>query len=303
MKRMGQMKPVGSVILGAALVRFAQAAAQRQSAESVERPVRGSVQPAISPDGKSVAFSYQGIICRLPSEGGALTRLTEGEGWDVEPAWSPDGKRIAFINAPGFNAGPLRLITAEDGSLVKLPKDVLARGRLQYHPDGKRLLGMFALTGQPDRLQWFDLNSGELTPVSIALIEAHQRSSMKWALSPNGTTILLATFQDRPGEQTGNNGPSTGLWGVPSAGGEPQKVTRWPSRIYGLCWDAEGRGVFAVTDRGVAYNDLWHIPLDRNAWLASPPKNAELHTEASAPQARKITFGQADEDWPSVSAD
>ena len=269
----------------ASLLAFVASTALAQFDESVARRAFGGIQPVLSPDGRTIALSYQGAIARLPSEGGALTRLTRGEGWDVEPAWSPDGKQIVFINAPGFSTGPIRLIAAEAGSLVKLPKDVLARGRLQFHPDGKRLLGMFALTGQPDRLQWFDLNSGELTSVSIASIEAHQRGSMKWALSPDGATILLATFQDRPGEQTGNNGPSTDLWRVPSAGGEPQKVTRWPSRIYGLCWDAEGRGAFVVTDRGVAYNDIWHIPLD-------PTR-----------QRRKITFGQADEDWPSVSAD
>ena len=222
----------------------------------------------------------------MPSGGGTLTRLTRSEGWDVEPAWSPDGKQIAFINTPGFNAGPLRLIAAENASPMKLPKEVLARGRLQFHPDGKRLLGTFASTGQPDRLQWFDLISGALTAVNIAPLDAHQRASMKWALSPDGTTILLATFQDRPGEQGGNNGPSADLWRVASAGGEPQKIVRWPSRIYGLCWDAEGRGAFVVTDRGVAYNDLWHIPLNR-----------------SLEDAKKITFGQADEDWPSVSAD
>ncbi len=222
----------------------------------------------------------------MPSEGGALTRLTRSEGWDVEPAWSPDGRRIAFLNAPGFNVGPVRLIAAEDGSPVKLPKDVLGRGRLQFHADGKRLLGMFALTGQPDQLQWFDLHTGELTPIRLASLDAHQRGSMKWALSPDGAAILFATFQDRPGEQGGNNGPSADVWRIRSDGGEPQKVTRWPCRIYGLAWDAAGQGAFVVTDRGVAYNDLWHLPLDRP--LAG---------------ARKMTFGQADEDWPSVSAD
>ena len=222
----------------------------------------------------------------MASEGGTLTRLTRSEGWDVEPAWSPDGKQIAFINAPGLNAGPLRLIVAEDGSAVKLPKEILARGRLQFHPDGKRLLGMFALTGQPNRLQWLDIHSAQLTAVGIRSLDANQIGAMKWALSPDGAAILFVTFQDRAGEQGGNNGPAADLWRVPSAGGEPQKVVRWPSRIYGLGWDAEGRGAFVVTDRGVAYNDLWHIPLDR------PLEGA-----------RKITFGQADEDWPSVSAD
>jgi hypothetical protein len=135
-------------------------------------------------------------------------------------------------------------------------------------------------------LQWFELSSGALSAVNVAPLEAYQRASMKWALSPDGATILLATFQDRPGEQGGNQGPSADLWRVPSAGGEPQIVARWPSRVYGLCWDAEGGGAFLVTDRGGAYNDLWHIPMHR-----------------PLEDARKITFGQADEDWPSVSAD
>ena len=260
--------------------------------ESVALRAFGGIQSVISPDGRAVALSCQGAVCRVPSEGGTLTRLTRDEGWDVEPAWSPDGQRIAFINAPGFNVGTLRLIAAEDGSPVKLPKDVLARGRLQFHPDGKRLLGMFAFTGQPDRLQWLDLNSGELTPISIASFNAQQRGSMKWALSADGASLLFATFQDRPGEQGGNNGPSSDLWRAPSAGGEPHKIGRWPSRIYGLCWDAAGRGAFAVTDRGVAHNDLWHLPLEHRDRLDDPLDGA-----------RKITFGQADEDWPSVSAD
>lgn len=257
-----------------------------QTDEAAARRAFGGIQPAISPDGSVIALSFQGAICRIPSQGGTLTRLTRGEGWDVEPAWSPDGKQIAFISAPGFQVGPVRLIVAEDGSPVKLPKDVLARGRLQFDPQGKRLLGMFALTGQPDRLQWFDLNSGALTLVNDGPFDAYQRGSMKWALSPDGASILLATFQDRPGEQGGNNGPSADLWRVASAGGDPQKLGRWPSRIYGLCYDGAERGAFVVTDRGVAYNDLWHISLER-------PLEA----------ARKITFGQADEDWPSVSAD
>jgi TolB protein len=275
------MKRATGMLL-AGLLSFASLA----SDDARARRAFGGIQPTRSPDGRAIALSYQGVICRMPSEGGDLIRLTRTEGWDVEPAWSPDSQRIVFINAPGFNTGLVRLIAAEDGARLKLPKDVLARGRLQFHPDGKRLLGMFALTGQPDRLQWFDLDSGELTPISIASLDANQRSSIKWALSLDGTAILFATFQDRPGEQTGNNGPSTDLWRIPSSGGESQKVARWPSRIYGLCWDAEGRGTFVVTDRGVAYNDLWHIPLHR-----------------PLEDARKITFGQADEDWPSVSGD
>lgn len=246
----------------------------------------GGIQPVVSPDGATVALSLHGAIGVISANGGVLRRLTQGDGWDVEPAWSPDGRTIAFIRAPGFSVGTLRLIRAEDGSSIPLTKDVLARGRLQFHPDGNRMLGVFALTGQPDRLQWLRLKTGELTPVNLATFSGMQRSSMEWALSPDGATLALATFQDRPDEQTGNNGPSTDVWRLPVSGEEPQNLLRWPSRIYGLCWDADGRGLFLVTDRGVACNDIWYVPLER------PLEGA-----------RKVTFGQADEDWPSVSSD
>src|SRR5262245_14151509 len=76
-----------------------------QEVESATARAFGGIHPALSPDGKVIALSYQGAICRMPGEGGPLTRLTRGEGWDVEPAWAPDGNRIVFINAPGFFTG------------------------------------------------------------------------------------------------------------------------------------------------------------------------------------------------------
>src|SRR5439155_10044684 len=92
--------------------------------ESSAHRAFGGIQPAISPDGRTIALSYQGAICQMPADGGTLTRLTRGEGWDIEPAWSPDSKHIAYINAPAFNIGPVRIIAAEDGSPVNMPKDV-----------------------------------------------------------------------------------------------------------------------------------------------------------------------------------
>ncbi|MDX1349746.1 MAG: S41 family peptidase [Putridiphycobacter sp.] len=54
--------------------------------------------PAISPDGKTIAFSYNGDICTVPVSGGKATILTLSEGYDHMPVWSPDGSKIAFAS-------------------------------------------------------------------------------------------------------------------------------------------------------------------------------------------------------------
>ncbi|PIY08339.1 MAG: peptidase S41 [Flexibacter sp. CG_4_10_14_3_um_filter_32_15] len=52
--------------------------------------------PAISPDGQTVAFSFQGDIWSVPVLGGQATRLTIHEAYEFNPHFSPDGKQIAF---------------------------------------------------------------------------------------------------------------------------------------------------------------------------------------------------------------
>ncbi len=54
--------------------------------------------PAISPDGKTIAFTYKGDLYRVPSAGGLATQLTQHPAQDFMPVWSHDGRRIAFAS-------------------------------------------------------------------------------------------------------------------------------------------------------------------------------------------------------------
>ena len=64
---------------------------------SLISPIQAYVlQPAISPDGKQVAFCYQGDIWTVSSKGGRPYRVTVHEGYDSNPRWSADGERLAF---------------------------------------------------------------------------------------------------------------------------------------------------------------------------------------------------------------
>ena len=53
---------------------------------------------AISPDGKTIAFTFRGDIFTVPVSGGRATQLTTNPAYDTTPVWSPDGSQIAFMS-------------------------------------------------------------------------------------------------------------------------------------------------------------------------------------------------------------
>ena len=62
-------------------------------AQEVPQWVRRS---AISPDGKTIAFSYKGDIYTVPTEGGLALQITSNKAYETDPLWTPDGGRIVF---------------------------------------------------------------------------------------------------------------------------------------------------------------------------------------------------------------
>ena len=81
--------------------------------------------PAISPNGKTIAFSYQGDIFTVPSSGGTAKQITSNAAFDSYPVWSPDGNHIAFPSSregsrDGWvmyvNGGILKRVTTNSGS-------------------------------------------------------------------------------------------------------------------------------------------------------------------------------------------
>lgn len=74
---------------------------------------------AISPDGKSIVFSYRGDIHTVPVKGGLARALTTNEAWDGHPIWSHDGKHIAFASDRHGNLD-IYVMSSEGGKAQRL---------------------------------------------------------------------------------------------------------------------------------------------------------------------------------------
>ena len=68
----------------------------------------------ISPDGRSIAFCFQGDIYTVPTAGGSAQRITSNAAYDGTPIWSPDSKRLAFSS--DREGGKDVYIVSTDGS-------------------------------------------------------------------------------------------------------------------------------------------------------------------------------------------
>src|SRR5881409_604622 len=69
----------------------------------VQEPIAGARMPALSPDGKQLAFVYRGDIWLVSSAGGRSTALTQHVETDAYPLFSPDGKWVAFASRRNGN--------------------------------------------------------------------------------------------------------------------------------------------------------------------------------------------------------
>ena len=75
--------------------------------------------PAISPDGTTIVFSYQGDLYKVGADGGNALPLTMHEAHDYQPVWSRDGKKIAFAS-DRFGNFDVFVISASGGEAARL---------------------------------------------------------------------------------------------------------------------------------------------------------------------------------------
>ena len=102
-------------------------------------PIRFARTPDLSPDGKTVAFSYLGDIWTVEAIGGVARRVTVHEAHEINPVFSPDGRSIAF-SSNRYGGYDIFVIPAQGGEARRLTFDSCRGLRCGWSPDGKNIL-------------------------------------------------------------------------------------------------------------------------------------------------------------------
>jgi Tol biopolymer transport system component/imidazolonepropionase-like amidohydrolase len=151
------------------------------------RPVKGIYAPALSPDGKQVAFVALNQLY-LMKIGGAPVALTHDTFYKQGPAWSPDGKTLAYVSdKDGIENVYLHDVTAAstDGDKRVSPSQE-AQIMPAWSPDGK----LIACQDHTGATVVINVATGAARPLAPATFFPGRP-----AFSASGQTVAIATIK------------------------------------------------------------------------------------------------------------
>ena len=236
------------------------------------------LDPALSPDGKSIAYAAgpagdMRIYVRQLAGGRAIAvaeSLVDNQRW---PQWSPDGTKLVFqvghAEREADSTMPpnaLYVVPALGGVPRRLFTDTASDISPSWSADGSRIAVVRGEGVYGRGLYVIDAN-GSSPPKLVA--KAFMPTAPRW--SPNGT--MLAYVTDNPrfalgAAHLGNNATSS-VWIVSVADGRTHRVTPGTWLDVSPVWSPDGRGLFFISNRSGS-RDVFRVAIARDGQAGVP---------------------------------
>ena len=169
----------------------------RQPVQETITGLPSFAEPAISPDGREIAFVSGGDIWTVPASGGDARLLVSHAATESRPQWAPDGRRLAFASTR-TGAGDIYVLTLETGELTRLTWDDAAEQVDGWSADGEWI---YFTSNSRDIAGMNDVFRVRANGGTPTLVSGDRYTSEYFAApSPDGRRLAFSARGNSPGQ-------------------------------------------------------------------------------------------------------
>ncbi|MFN8350339.1 MAG: S41 family peptidase [Flavobacteriales bacterium] len=213
---------------------------------------------AISPDGRAIAFCYQGDIWRVPASGGDAVPLTTNDAYDQSPVWSHDGKLIAFTSNR-HGSSDVFVMSADGGAPTRLTFHGSGETATDFSPDNSQVI--FYGHRQDDvKNQQFPVGGlGELYTVPVKGGRPLQLSTIAMERARYNPAGTLIAYHDRKGYEDNwrkhhTSSVTRDIWTFDPATKAYKQLTTFAGEDRNPVWSKDGNTLYYLTEEKGSFN-------------------------------------------------
>lgn len=246
--------------------------------------------PAISPDGGTIVFRYQGDLWRIPRDGGRAARLTVHEAFDKDPVWSPDGRWIAFAS-DRYGNFDVFVMPAEGGPAERLTFHSAPDSPSSFTPDGKNVLFTSTRLDSPANIEYPHYRAlPELYSIPVAGGRPAQvltTPAVDAVFARDGRRMAYTDRKSLEDLYRKHHRSSFALdvWLYDAKDKTHVKLTGFDGEDREPVWTPDQKGLFFLSERDGTFN-VWRMDLD-------DPDNPEQLTGHERHPARSLSGSDA----------